>query len=719
MRMLSKDNTPFMFRKYHLLVAILACNMFVSLSEISAEDEDGTKQGRKWALLISAEKYHRAPVLRYTVNDVVRLSETLKLYGGISKKSILEITDTQTNPRFQPLRSSLMTELPEFLKKMGPDDDLIVYFSGHGFRDKKGKLYLAPIDIDPASPASTGVSIEWFRGQIAGCKAKFKLLIIDACHAGSEKGEEDSSGITSNDLGATFKDLAGVVTLASSKSTEKSQLWDDKEHSLFTYWLIQALKGNADNDSNGEVDIDELNKYLHRNVTRTAELHFPRLQTPVRIVRPGTPGVPSVIHLRAQGLKRVITDMAEEISLAMLDSKQKRVGIAEFTADSQYEELLGAEFGLLGRYCAKELERQLLDICSGKFSVVDHRRLQGELAKNGYSIDDLHRDDPLTKVSSKTGGMTVIALGTLSNRQGRKITLRCRLTKIDGAEVVASAGGTAKLNISEWGMLGKNAQIKPNDSPPVALSSNVNFSVQDQIDDKIVENLDKRSEGPHPLLQKNFPFPIQIRVNKKVRQFLVHGNELLVPLRKGENYDVVINNLSGKTVMLRLLVDGLNTLPEKVGTNGIDLSKVPSTDKWRFHKKSTTKGIDLFEVAPRVNLDQARPWVLDPKERTRWVISGFATNTGVQGTTRKFHVVSADKSLAARKNFTEGTGLITFGFYSAKSGEPGGSRGNLGTDLGEEISEDLTERSGVTVGDPLALFHVRYVDASTLQDVGP
>ena len=49
-------------------------------------------------------------------------------------------------------------EIPAFLAKPGPDDYVLVYFSGHGFKvqkDKQEKLYLAPIDCDPARACVT------------------------------------------------------------------------------------------------------------------------------------------------------------------------------------------------------------------------------------------------------------------------------------------------------------------------------------------------------------------------------------------------------------------------------------------------------------------------------------------------------------------------------------------------------------------------------------
>jgi uncharacterized caspase-like protein len=194
-----------------------------------APQEPDASQGCTWAVLIGVEKYHRANPLRYTLNDVRELAKTLRTCGGVASERVLELVDDAPNPRFQPLRASLMAELPAFLAQPGAGDRLIVYFSGHGFRDKQGRLFLAPLDCDPADPAATGIAVEWLREQIAACRAGFKLLVLDACHAGSEKGEDDRPGVAAKDLGEPFRDLAGVATLASSTADQKSQLWEDKQ----------------------------------------------------------------------------------------------------------------------------------------------------------------------------------------------------------------------------------------------------------------------------------------------------------------------------------------------------------------------------------------------------------------------------------------------------------------------------------------------------------
>jgi len=645
-------------------------------------------KAKSWALLIGVEKYHRAPPLMYTINDVKQLAATLRTRDGFEPDRLLEITEQATNARFQPLKASIEAELSTWLKQPGPDDTVLVYFTGHGFRDDKGKMYLAPIDCNPDDLPRTGIAVEWFRGQLAACKAQFKLLILDACHAGSEKGESSQQQVGATDLGEPFKELEGVVTIASSTAKEKSQLWDDKQQSLFSYWLNQGLRGHADENSDGVVDVDELYKYVYRNVTRTAKARHPLPQTPVRIVRSGTPDVPTVAQLRPLSLRQVIADIAEQLADSLSERKVEKVGVLEFTNDTKLGELLGADFGLLGRYCAEELERRLSDQGEGKFSVVDRKRLQTALQQQGFTLGDLGSGERLQELSRKSGGMPIIALGTLRNRAGRMVNIQCKLVRTDSDELAGYSGGAAALNESEWAMLGKSVSLSPSDyrpEPVVAGKTPTSTATQ------IINRMDERATGPHPLRNENFTFPIRIMIGGQERKGVFQGNDYYVPVKRGEVYEIWVENRSGQVAIMRLLVDGLNTLPEK----------------------ENTKGVLSYIVGKRVNLDEARFWVLDPADDTRFAVRGFVTAVGEQGKLREFQVVDSEQSLAARQKFTDQIGLITAAFYAPAPGTRSVPM-PYGTGLGKERSENIGKAQGVRPGNLLAVVHIRYTDPSSI-----
>ncbi len=658
-------------------------------------------KGRQAALLIGAEKYEKAPPLAYIGNDVQRLAETLRMRGGFDE--VQEIADTVEFASDAPRRQTLLAKIPQWLADRNPDDTVIIYFSGHGFRAADGTMYLAPLDIDPANLTATGIPVAWFRDQIARCRAGLKLLILDACHAGSAKGEaEGEANLSTQDLDL-FEKLEGVVTLASSTADQPSQIWSEKEQSLFSYWLNQALKGHADVDSNGEVDIDELNKYVFDNVTQTARLQLSGRQTPVRKVGLGTPGAPAVVYLQPQKLKQVLADMSQQLADSAAEHKLAKIGVLEFTNDTKLGELLGADYGLLGRYCAEQLQDGLVHEEHARFKVVDRRRLQQALQAQQFSLSDLGSGEALKELGQRVGQMPAVALGMLRGRAGRLLSLRCQLIETEGNEVAASVGGTAWLSESEWAMLGKSADVHREDfsdelsdasEPPRLLA------------DSIVDRMDQLAKGEHPLRDPNFPFRVWLMVGGKERKGQFRGNDYFVPLRKGEVYEIWIENRTGRRVLMRLLVDGLNTNLEKE-TSGAGPAQ------------QGDKGLSTEIIGKHVNLDEARAWVLDPnsaqqrrqRNRNLFAVRGFVTKTGKQGKMAQFTVVDADHSLAARQKFTDQIGLITTAFYAeqvmprAAAAAPG-----IGTQGGRIIEENL-EEIRAAVGPLQAVVNIRYYDA--------
>jgi len=642
--------------------------------------EASDRKSRRQAILIGIDEYQKAAPLRCAGNDVRQLAMTLRERG---EYEVLEIVNTARDKPSQSETEAMQARVKDYLARLGGEDDVLVYFSGHGFRDTAGRLYLAQIDCNPADPAPGGVPVAWLREQLAACKAKFKLLLIDACHGGAEKGEDETASVAAKDLAMPFADLASVVTLASSQGNEKSLVWPEKQQSLFSYWVNQGLKGHADQNGNGQVSIDELYEYVFRNVTDIAERHFGRKQTPVRVVRSGTPGVPVVIALSPQTLKGMLEDMAEQLATAMQLRGLSKVGIPEFTVDAGPRELLGGKFGTLGRYCAVELEGALMKKSAQKFEVVQNAALQEVFLTKGIGVKDL-RGGAVRELSIGKASVPVLALGTLRSREGRVMTAQCKLVGLEGQQTFGTAGGTSSLNESEWAMLGRSA----NASVPVPPT------VDNPHPDPIGQ-LDRESEGAHPLLSPDFPYRVQVMVGNDERKGVFRGNDLFVPLRKGEVYWVRIENRDPRVVLMRLLVDGRNTLPEKPRTKDVTVEP----------KRQPAAELP----AQWVNLAEARHWQLDPKGT--FGIRGFFKKLGAEGAYLEFTVADAPDSLAGREKYGEQLGLITAAFYAPK----GDARRGLITEPGKERQQQIRMYEDPGVGKLLAVVNIRYVDAEALE----
>lgn len=663
--------------------------------------------GRQVALLIGVEQYQKVPPLTFVRNDVQRLASILRDRGGFDE--VLSLNDGVEDAKKLPVKENIMATVSKWLQNRGKNDTVFVYFSGHGFRDGEGAMYLAPLDADPTNLAGTGVPVAWFRDEIARCKASLKLLVLDACHAGATKGASTETNFGPKDM-EMFEKLEGVVTLASSTADQPSQIWDEKQQSLFSYWLNQGLKGHADEDGNGEVNIDELYKFVYRNVEQTAQSRLHRPQTPVRKIGLGTPGLPVVLYTKPQTLKQLLADMAQQLGDAIADRKLERVGVLEFTNNTKLGEMLGADYGLLGQECGVELEKGLVQEQRSRFKVVNRRQLKHALQEQKFALADLGSGEALKALASKAGGMPAIALGTLHHREGAMVNLRCELIETDNNDVVASVGGNAWLNENEFATLGKSFAVQPKDRMPEIAAAG---QPARPIEQAMIDRVDERADGPNPLKDPNFPFRVWIQVNGKERKGEFRGNDYYVPLRKGEVYEIYIENRSGELSMMRLLVDGLNTLIQK------DTGKRPSEGSAADSEvvadagapaAGAEKGLRTEIVGLPVSLEEARAWVLNPKTPDRqklknpnlYAVRGFVTKVGKEGEMAKFTIVDTENSLAGRHRYMSQIGIITAAFYHASA-----SRG--GTAAGEVFKEKL-EVEKADIGNLIAVVNIRYYD---------
>ena len=173
----------------------------------------------------------------------------------------------------QATLANVRRELEEWLPSVAtPADRVVVYFAGHGLV-KDGRGYLAPWDVDPDHPDTTGYPMATLGDVLAKkVKARWKVLLTDACHSGKINAET-----TNETLDQQFSSLpTNFLTLTAT--TEREQSYEDPKLStgfgFFTYFLVQAWKGNADNDPcDGRVTADELIEYVRSNVRRYAKDH--------------------------------------------------------------------------------------------------------------------------------------------------------------------------------------------------------------------------------------------------------------------------------------------------------------------------------------------------------------------------------------------------------------------------------------------------------------
>jgi hypothetical protein len=167
----------------------------------------------------------------------------------------------------------------------------IVYYSGHGWLDNSsGEYYLVPHDIKPHKFTATALSAQIFTEAIQRIPAQKLLVILDCCHAegmANVKGEDLDTdlpeGLIEAPAKGQFDRLAegkGIAILSSSDSNQLSWIRKDRTCSIFTYHLIDALRGGDNKPGDTAVTVMNLINYLGKKVSENAQSEWQQVQQP-------------------------------------------------------------------------------------------------------------------------------------------------------------------------------------------------------------------------------------------------------------------------------------------------------------------------------------------------------------------------------------------------------------------------------------------------------
>lgn len=249
----------------------------------------------RYAVVIGINKYRDPAIsnLEYARADAEAVYRVLTdpQLGRIPKENVILLLDEAATQR--EIRKAVGTTLKQ---KAGEEDVVYIYYAGHGAPeiDPKSKSsdglekYLVPHDGEAEDLFSSAISMEEIRRFFERLIARQVIFFIDSCYSGEAGGRTfpDPRYRSRHLSGEFLENLAGegrlVITAChvSEVSLELSAL----QHGLFTYHLLEGMRGKADQDGDGRVSIDELYQYLYRNVSEEAR----RLNGSMRPVRKGT-----------------------------------------------------------------------------------------------------------------------------------------------------------------------------------------------------------------------------------------------------------------------------------------------------------------------------------------------------------------------------------------------------------------------------------------------
>lgn len=233
-----------------------------------------------FAIVIGISNYRDEiiPNVKYAKSDAEILSRYLENVGGIPRKNMKLLTDDGVTKG--DLEAYLEDWLPRRVKK---DSEVFIYFAGHGTPDPEGKeAFIVPYDGDPDFKSKL-YPLKRMYASLNKLPAGQVVVMLDSCFSGAGGRSIIAEGARPITLSIENPVLAGgkISVLAASTGSQISSDYDRVKHGLFTYFLLKGMKGEADSDTNGKVELRELYEYIKENVEEIASIELNRDQTPV------------------------------------------------------------------------------------------------------------------------------------------------------------------------------------------------------------------------------------------------------------------------------------------------------------------------------------------------------------------------------------------------------------------------------------------------------
>jgi len=171
-------------------------------------------------------------------NDATVFSQYCIRTLGVPEKNVI----LKTNATLGQMRQAIAKLVTLAQLKEGRAS-LIFYFSGHGLPDEETRdPYLMPVDIG-GSDVKSAIGLNGLYKELTKYPARRVTVILDACFSG---GARNQGLIALKGVKIKPKEappLSGnLIVMSSSSADESSTVYKEKNHGMFTYFLLKKLQ---------------------------------------------------------------------------------------------------------------------------------------------------------------------------------------------------------------------------------------------------------------------------------------------------------------------------------------------------------------------------------------------------------------------------------------------------------------------------------------------
>ena len=247
----------------NLILGFVVLMLFVSL----VYSQEGYR--KSWALIIGINEYQSLPRLNGAVRSAKMIREKLVREFGFDPENVIELYDDQAT------RENILKAFDRLMdpRRVSKEDRIFIYFAGHGVTRQVGgkdKGYIMPVDGVMEKYASTAISTDQLHEFQEAIPAKHVFFAMDACYSGTifTRGiglaEERYTSVPEALKRFTAK-TARVAITAGSKDEQVMDL-ADQGLSVFAFYFLKALDGDADVNRDGLITSSEIADFVAKNV---------------------------------------------------------------------------------------------------------------------------------------------------------------------------------------------------------------------------------------------------------------------------------------------------------------------------------------------------------------------------------------------------------------------------------------------------------------------
>ena len=172
-------------------------------------------------------------------------------------------------------------KIKNLINVLGSNTEVIVYYAGHGLpKESTNEAFLIPVDVTGTN-IDAGIKLSYLYEQLTEFSSEKVTVFLDACFTGGARGQGlvAARGVRVKPKNDFLR--GNIVVFSASSGTESSMPWKEKNHGLFTYFLLKKLQ-----ESKGSISYNDLFNYLEKKV-RSESLHInSKNQTPKILISP-------------------------------------------------------------------------------------------------------------------------------------------------------------------------------------------------------------------------------------------------------------------------------------------------------------------------------------------------------------------------------------------------------------------------------------------------